>query len=165
MYKIIFIFFIVIIIGVGIYFFLARENGNDIEKQKGEILYPLSQDTPIPQTIPTTDVITLQNTNGEVTMRNFLRNATPLGSNFLLFKNKDFSITYFRRGNAFLIGIDNEPIREVRTQAENTLIGILGIQQQEACKLFVTVALPNWLSPELAGKDYHLSFCPDGIPF
>lgn len=71
-----------------------------------------------------------------------------------------FSIMYVSTDQSFTISLWQEPLGDVRRQAEAALIRKLGISQEVACALRYTVLVPYKVNPYYAGKNLGLSFCP-----
>ncbi len=71
-----------------------------------------------------------------------------------------FSIMYVSTDQSFTISLWQEPLGEVRRQAETELLKKLGVAQGVACGLRYTVLVPYKVNPYYAGKNLGLSFCP-----
>lgn len=76
-----------------------------------------------------------------------------------------YGLLYFAKTQAFLITLSDQDVMNARAQAEADFLTILQISKDQACALDVSLAVPYHVSDILFGKDYHLSFCPDGVPF
>jgi len=112
---------------------------------------------------PTT---TISTPRGNVEVKDFTRNPVErVGDVLALEENKDFSIVYFSEGNSFLITLNSQPVQEARNKAETALLDHLGIGKGEACNLNVSLTVPYDVDPNLAGKDYGLSFCVNSAGF
>jgi len=76
-----------------------------------------------------------------------------------------YEIVFIPFDNSFLLSLKSRDAEAARTAAEHEFLGVLNISQEQACALRVTVAVDKDANIFLAGRDYHLSFCPDGVPF
>ncbi|MFA6928053.1 MAG: hypothetical protein WC258_02200 [Patescibacteria group bacterium] len=74
-------------------------------------------------------------------------------------------MAYYPEDQGFIIAILNPNIEDSRKEAEKEFIKLLGINKTEACNLTVELSVPYSINKEVSGKNYGLSFCPDGIPF
>ncbi|MCH7535166.1 MAG: M23 family metallopeptidase [Bacteroidetes bacterium] len=112
------------------------------------------------------DKIIIESKKGTVTTNNFLKIFDSDGSGSYSLAMKDnYHITYYRPDNGFQIAILTRSAKTGRKEAEQALIKILDITEKEACGLFVTLSVPFSIDPALSGRNYGLSFCPDGISF
>lgn len=71
-----------------------------------------------------------------------------------------YSIIYSNSDQSFVVSLLKEPIGSVRSDAEQKLMTILGINKAQACALRYWVGVPNYLNPVYAGKNLGFSFCP-----
>jgi tetratricopeptide (TPR) repeat protein len=71
-----------------------------------------------------------------------------------------YLIDYLSQTQAFNIMIYEEPIGEVRQQAEQYLEQQLGISQTDMCRLNYTVIAPNSVNQIYGGQNLGFSFCP-----
>lgn len=71
-----------------------------------------------------------------------------------------YIINYIKRTDLFSITLLQEPIGEVRRQAEQYLMQRLGITQTEMCQLRYMVSVPVRVSQIFAGESLGFSFCP-----
>ena len=87
--------------------------------------------------------------------------------NMVLKTTADYQILYYAysEGPSFLISVLSSNIETARALGELNLLNILGISKTDACKLAVSVTVPQDVSAKAAGDDYRLSFCPDGKQF
>ncbi|MFA5360206.1 MAG: hypothetical protein WC349_04600 [Patescibacteria group bacterium] len=79
-------------------------------------------------------------------------------------KNPDYLIDYYAPDQSFIIVITNPNIAEIRKKAEKDFLDTLNINQEQACKLTISVGVPFSVNENAAGINYGLSFCPDGKP-
>lgn len=155
----------VIILGIIIYFLFGHPSTSPpLPPNNGfPIVEPLS-----PPEIPSPDKETfiIPTLNGNITVNNFLRNATNYGDGvYEIIATGKYAISYFAPHGSFQIGLLERPVSRAREEAENSFLEILGTTKEDACKLDVLVGMPYFVEPTLAGKDFNLSFCSDGIPF
>lgn len=112
------------------------------------------------------DQIVIKSSKGEVTVNNFFKSARDEGSrSFSLKETSDYSIGYFQPDNSFQIALISAPLQSSREKAESALLDILGISKNDACKLLLHQGVPHFVDKTLSGRNYGLSFCPDGIAF
>jgi hypothetical protein len=71
-----------------------------------------------------------------------------------------FSIMYVESDKSFTISLLQEPLGEVRRQAEASLLKKLNISEAAACNLLYTVLVPVRVNEYYAGKNLKFSFCP-----
>lgn len=77
----------------------------------------------------------------------------------------EYSIIFFEDKTAFTIIINARPLSETRTKAERALLEKLGITKEEACHLNVDLGVIASVDIDMSGRNFGLSFCPNGIPF
>jgi hypothetical protein len=77
----------------------------------------------------------------------------------------NYTILYYKMDQSFFIGLLGGNLPQVRKDAEKELLSILGISEEEACKIKVSTTVPVSVNEKAAGKDYGLSFCPNSTPF
>lgn len=71
-----------------------------------------------------------------------------------------YVIQFISTDNSFTIGLMQEPLRDWRGQAENDLMGKLGVTAKEMCALRYVVLVPFEVSEVYAGRNLGFSFCP-----
>lgn len=93
--------------------------------------------------------------------------VVTLSNGIVDFKStNDYLMEFQPAGELFLITIQNsEDIYGARTRAENDFLNSLGIIQEKACGLNISLAIPFRVNEKNAGREFGLSFCPDGKPF
>jgi hypothetical protein len=74
-----------------------------------------------------------------------------------------YSTFYVDLDQSFNITILQEPIGDVRKQAEQDLMSRLGINQDQACALRYWVGVPNFVNSIYSGKNLGFSFCPGAV--
>lgn len=97
---------------------------------------------------------------GNVETKNFYKNTVEtIDETFFLKKEPSFNIGYFRPDGTILIALKTKPILQARKDAENSLLEIMGIDKESACKLNVSVEVPVSIDEKYAGRNLGLSFC------
>jgi len=76
-----------------------------------------------------------------------------------------YAIYYYDVDSSFNITLKIDDVVRARNEAEKGFLRALNITEKEACKLRVSLGVPMSVNREFGGRDYHLSFCPDGKPF
>jgi hypothetical protein len=74
-----------------------------------------------------------------------------------------FSIFYVEADKSFHITLLRNPLGETRKNAEKVLLAKLGLTEAQACSLVVYVGVSEDVSPDLAGEELGLSFCPGAV--
>ena len=77
-------------------------------------------------------------------------------------KTPDYEIVYLGVMKSFVITLYGENLSDSRNKAEQAFLESLGIAKDAACKLNVTLAVAPEANKNAAGKNYGLSFCPQG---
>ncbi len=77
----------------------------------------------------------------------------------------DYSIVYFEDKTTFVITIYKRPLSDTRIKAEQDLLQKIGISEKEACNLNVNLGTIASVDENMSGKNFGLSFCPNGISF
>lgn len=97
----------------------------------------------------------------QVPVNDFFKTGKTVNKNgdVLITDNDQFQILYLKPFNQFLISILSPSYEEARIKAERQFLLSLGISMDEACRLNVRLNTPQFVNPELAGRDYPLSFC------
>ncbi|MEX2008369.1 MAG: hypothetical protein WD850_02700 [Candidatus Spechtbacterales bacterium] len=72
-----------------------------------------------------------------------------------------YKILYFQETKRFQITITDPPFDEFRQAAEQDFLRVLDINEQQACRLDVTIRTPLYANPNLAGQVFFLSFCKE----
>lgn len=172
-------FILIIVIICGVYFFLTKQTTPPhtqvmtppVMGTTGVIKQPevKATTTPTNESMSNTDKITIPTNSGNVIVKNFYNNPQTYvfdkEKDALIKDHPDYQIQYLTQGNGFLISIINgkEP-KNTRADAEKELLNILQITKSDACKLTMTVAVSKDISQNLAGPNYGLSWCPNGLP-
>lgn len=148
------LFFIV----VGLYIFKLRQptQNTSIQPNVTLSLLPSRQIDQI-SSQPTGETILVS----EVSMKNFYtfaENIKPDGE-VVITQNDNYRIIYTPQREYFLISILSSPFEEIRNEAETVFLQLLGITQDQACHLNLSITTPRFVDPEFAGKSHPLSFC------
>lgn len=122
---------------------------------------PTVNPTPIP-TIPVfiTPVGDKINISG-ITVNDFRKTPVEVNdkNDTLIVDNEKFQIVYLAQFNKFLITILSSPFEQVRKEGELEFLKVLGISQEDACKLTVEVNTTQFANPDFSGTAFPLSFC------
>ncbi|MCL5667200.1 MAG: hypothetical protein M1383_05535 [Patescibacteria group bacterium] len=112
---------------------------------------------------PTMDISTNQ---GDVEINDVTKNPVfDFNGDMVVKENSNYHILYFSKDQSFLITILAQPVRQSRQQAENAFLTLTGLDAAGACKLKVSLTVPNDVDQNLSGQEWGLSFCPNGKPF
>lgn len=123
-------------------------------------------DTFVPPEGDTIDVST--SVGGTLPVANFYKTADKLllYGNVILRETPEYAIQYTRFDSSFLIIITGGAnLNLARALAESDFTDLLGISQQDACMLKITIAVSHDISEKLSKRFYRPSFCPDGTAF
>ena len=82
----------------------------------------------------------------------------------VLFENSDYSIMFFPTLSSYGITILNPAFETTRLKAEKTFLEVTKFSQDEACIHKVIINTIISVNPELAGKQFRLSFCARPSP-
>jgi hypothetical protein len=77
--------------------------------------------------------------------------------------NAPYMIQYDDRDQSFKVLLNKEPIARVRLQAEQYLMGKLGISQADMCRLRRDVGTVYNVNQVFSGKNLDFSFCPGAV--
>jgi hypothetical protein len=101
---------------------------------------------------------------GNVTTSNFEKSAVETSTDMtVLESNADYGISFNPKSNSFDIILNSAPLQTARDEVEAALVKDLGISNDDACKLTVTLSVPERLSSDTANINYGLSFCPNSV--
>ncbi len=105
--------------------------------------------------------ISIKTDQGTVVLDDIYQKAEEMlpAGNLGLRKTDDYIIDYYPELRTFSIALLNPEIEVARLKAEQDFLATLNISEEEACKLEVTVGVPNSVNPKYAGIIYPLSFC------
>ena len=139
-----YIILILAVIGGGVYawFYFSK---NDTQAGPAAELPSVSSSSSLPSpsysiadTFPKTETISIGTGNGSIEVKNFYKTLvdTEEGS-IIMADNENYQISYERSTSVFYIHFRNDAVSQ--SQAEADLLNVLGISQQDACKLNVLV--------------------------
>ena len=143
-----YIILIIVVIGGGIYawFYFSKNDtqaGPAAELPSVSSSQSSSSSLPSPSysiadTFPKTETISIGTGNGSIEVKNFYKTLvdTEEGS-IIMADNENYQISYERSTSVFYIDLRTETASQ--PQAEADLLNVLGIGQQDACKLNVLV--------------------------
>ncbi|MCX6762757.1 MAG: hypothetical protein NT093_03160 [Candidatus Moranbacteria bacterium] len=93
------------------------------------------------------------------------KNATTVVSgNADVQKTPNYEIVYLANSKSFVISLSGINLADSRSQAEQAFLDSLGVSKEDACKLTVSLGVAPEANKNAAGKNYGLSFCPNGKP-
>jgi hypothetical protein len=125
-----------------------------------------SKQEPVIQQNTTNSKLNISTPTGEVQVSNITQNPVEKSTDAVaIAETSDYEIIYYSKDQAFLITLLSQPAQQARDKAEDALLKHLDIGIGDACKLTVSLTVPFDVDPDLAGKDYGLSFCPKGLRF
>ena len=143
---------------------------SDSEPDSGQI--PDSEPTPITYPTPTptlgSETLMINTPSGQVEINDVLLNPEKVlsgGWGVVVKRTSQYSMVYYEADQGFVISIEDTDVEAARTAVESVFLTTLGISESDACKLNVSLSVPRDINFDLAGKNYRLSFCPNGIPF
>lgn len=150
MKKIIIIVSIAIAIPSLLFLFLFLKNRNNVPVEKGKIIVPVG--------------------NKQLPIADYSQNAKKIidDKNIVIDETEEYDILGFSYNNqrGFLISIKSSDNLEVtRKKAESELLSKLEISKEDICLLDVSVNVSKDIDENLAGRNFGLSFCPNGKPF
>ncbi|MDO8529736.1 MAG: hypothetical protein Q7S18_03645 [bacterium] len=150
MKKIIIIISIAIAIPSLLFLFLFLKNRNNVPVEKGKIIIPAG--------------------NKQLPIADYSQNAKRIidDKDIVIDETEEYDILGFSYNNqrSFLISIkSSDNLEETRKKAENELLSKLEISGEDACLLDVSVNVSKDIDENLAGRNFGLSFCPNGKPF
>lgn len=164
---------VILVIGLGAYFFLAPSS-TEIPPPPPGLQDPFGtpSGTLSPSTTPHTGpLLILETKSGEQTsVPDFTssKQSFPIGREtyYFITNNQEtmgedaaFDIVY-GTDSSISIGLFKEPLGATRLEAESALRQLLKLPTESICALYVSVAVPNSVNQFYAGKNLGLSFCP-----
>ncbi len=114
--------------------------------------------TKIPPVLSTTDKIIISG----IPIKNPYISPVQLDTqgDSLMTSTETYNLVYLKPFNEFLISITGAPFEVNRQLAEKAFLERVGITQEQACQIKVTITTPASVNPTEAGQKYPLSFCP-----
>lgn len=132
---------------------------------------PQNQPAPVAvqpeQAPPDSDKITIKTEKGDVSINNIQKNPVQkiaFDDSVVFGKTNDYEMSYYPPDQGFIITLQNSDLTTARTAAEKDFIDALGITEEQSCLLKVTLNVPFDVSQVASGRNYGLSFCPNGKP-
>ncbi len=156
---------ILVALGIGVFIFLNKGTGEPTPPPPpiGVTPTPTPVTPTTPPPVPSGDVIVIGTDEGQVTMKNFAKEATRIDSRGDIYFSKDekkYHLVHFAGEKSFMITVVGKPVPQVAKEAEQAFLSALGIGQADACKLEVYITVPAWVD-ENYSQNYGLSFCPN----
>ena len=71
-----------------------------------------------------------------------------------------YYLSYDSVSDVFAIDLLSQPVVENSKTAEQELLALLGINQEYACKLRISIKVPNSVDESASGYEFGPSFCP-----
>ncbi|HEY6348836.1 MAG TPA: hypothetical protein VI636_05440 [Candidatus Angelobacter sp.] len=105
--------------------------------------------------------------HGDVSVIDFRQHPAQVSSDktsFVVENTDSFVIAFYAPDSSFNIALESKPLKLARANAEKAFLRDLGISQNDACKLLISVGVPISVDYSAAGKDYGLSFCSGSPP-
>lgn len=115
--------------------------------------YPTVPPTPVPDE---GDIIIT-----DIAVNDFKKNADKilLNGDVIVKEMETYQIVYLDTYQSFIISITDSDFARSRAAAERDFLGILGIDEANACRLTVQVSSPSFAQNEYGGMTFPLSFC------
>jgi len=111
-------------------------------------------------TIPLGGAIFIGTSQGIVTVNNFYKNIIGQDEEYdILEQSAGYDLLYNTEDSSFVISIKKGVLAQIRPQAEQAFLNMLGISTGDACKLTVVVGVDAAGDPSLANQALSLSFC------
>jgi len=124
----------------------------------------------IPNLPPSTELAengqtSIPTAQGDVIINDPYKKALKVVSgNAELLNTDSYVIVYLGELKSFVITLYGANLNDSRNMAEQAFLESLNIKKDAACKLKITLAVSPESNASVAGKNYGLSFCPDGRP-
>jgi len=156
----------IIVLSVGAYFLLGGGSGSGkvgapTGNIQGEQNISNISGGVAPGDIPAGDTLVIGTATGDVTVKNFYKNALGIveGIQVMLVQNANYEIYYSKSGSTFTIVLLGGSRADAQATAENDLLSVLGTSKADACRLSVSVIVPFTVDAQTGGRTYPLSFC------
>lgn len=117
---------------------------------------------------PLEDQIAVNTNSGEVLINDIQEEPILEVKDFpgvVFSESSRYSISYYSDTQGFIITLLDSDLKIARELAEEEFLEALGIDEDDACKLEVSLGVPWSIAAdyEVAGINYGLSFCSDGL--
>lgn len=155
---------VVLVIGIGITAWSLTHNSKNAPVQQSPVEFPtggLATSSSVSAVntdslLQNPDVKEDTNNPGNYFIGNQPDMSTEVGS-------KPYIITYTAKTKYFNIVLTQEPIGEVRQNAEKYLMQILSLTEDQMCRLDYSVYTPTTVNDQYAGTNLGFSFCPNAV--
>lgn len=74
-----------------------------------------------------------------------------------------FGVIYNETDASLAVSLDEEPLAVTRREAEEYIRSLLGVSDEQLCKLQIFIGTADVVNPFYAGKNLGLSFCPGSV--
>lgn len=150
---------VVIVVGTAVVFLMQSSPANQsISGTGGDAVSGPLPGSPVTLTIPSGDTIQLGTSEGTVTVKNFYKNIVEHEDEFIVLEKKtDYEITYDTVRSSFYIQILSSAVAMAQRESEAAILGMLGINQADACRLNIMEGFPA--NSSYGSKPAKLSFC------
>lgn len=110
---------------------------------------------------PQEEYVVIGTSSGVVRVKNFYKAAEKVieQTEIVIKETPEYLFLYHAASGDFELRVLGKSPRSSRARAEEELLRLLGLSQEEACKLQVSVSVPYGADPLLKGGIYPLSFC------
>ena len=99
-------------------------------------------------------------TGGTIELKNFYPQAVKTLPGYVVIKETPYyRLIFYEADTSFVISIINANVPTARAVAELEVPDTLGISQQEACQLRISIGVSLHVSETYGGKSYGLGFC------
>lgn len=185
--SILFIATIVLLVGGALWFFMQSSGQPTGSSQN--IQFPTSGNIPVPTAIGSSTVTAsstrtsiITNDGGSIHTNDFITDSSvvayPTAGYYHLgyhtpipnlpdpsaTDHPPYTIEYISGTQYFNVSLLAEPIGMARIEAEQYLEGLLGIPQDQMCRLQYMVSVPWSVNPVYASRNLGFSFCPGATP-
>lgn len=152
--KKIFITVLIILIIILLFLLIGK---SQLKEDKIELIPTIPKPTVTPFNLPTSEKIIIN----DVSINNFYQEDIQKNpqNDALISQNNDYQIVYLPQFQQFLITILNPDFEKTKVTAEAAFLKQLGITEDEACKLSVSISTPLFINENLSGQIFPLSFC------
>ena len=116
----------------------------------------------VPRTpAPNGEPFTIKTLEADLQVKNFFPQSQPIRGydGVILKKTPGYEIRYFTKEQSLLISVLQTPVLEVKQQAEKELPSLLGLSEEDICKLKIEVTTIISVDEELAGQELGVGFC------
>lgn len=109
--------------------------------------------------------VALPTSQGDIAINDpYKQSLKTIAGNADLKNTSDYEIVYLGEQKSFVISLYGQNLNDARNKAEQAFLDLTGVSRDDACKITVTLGVDPSANKDAAGKNYGLSFCPDGKP-